>query len=162
MEGQMTEIRTFLEEHLKGILDNDISSYEATTSSDLTLYEWYVTPHRIDGLPFHEFMMIESSRKDTAGMALDPNPTGEQSEEKPRARFDVTNYKEQRYNDTAVCSYTLLISKGSSSGVRVLSYNETRVVVRMEDGWKVVHVHKSPTWNAPFQPPNFTRIGQED
>ena len=59
MEGQMTEIRTFLEEHLKGILGNDISSYEATTSSDLTLYEWYVTPHRIDGLPFHEFMMID-------------------------------------------------------------------------------------------------------
>ncbi len=87
----MTEIRSFLEEHLKGIFDNDISNYEATTSSDLTLYEWYVTPHRIDGLPFHEFMMMESSREDTAGMALDPNPAEEQSEEKQRARFDVTN-----------------------------------------------------------------------
>ncbi len=161
MERQMTEIRTFLEEHLKMIFDNNITGYEATTTSDLTLYEWYVTPHRIDGQPFHEFMMTESSREDSAGMALDPNPAGEPSVEKPRARFDITNYKEQRYNDTAVCSYTLLISKGSSSGVRVLSYNETRVIVLVNDGWKVVHVHKSPSWNAPFQPPNFTRAGHE-
>ena len=29
----------------------------------------------------------------------------------------------------------------------------SRVMVKFGDGWKVVHVHKSPSWNAPFQPP---------
>jgi hypothetical protein len=35
----------------------------------------------------------------------------------------------------------------------VRSYNESRIMVKFPDGWRVVHVHKSPAWNAPFQPP---------
>jgi len=46
---------------LGGIMNNDIASYHETTAVDLTLYEWWVTPHRLDGLPFHEF--IECSVK---------------------------------------------------------------------------------------------------
>lgn len=151
----MTEIRALLEKHLAGIFSNDLRSYQATTSPDLSLYEWYVTPHRIDGLEFHEFMMSESDRDDTAGMALNPLPGNANAEDKARTRFDITNYREQYYDHTAICTYTLLISRGTSRGVRVLSYNETRVWIQMEEGWRVVHVHKSPSWNAPFQPPNF-------
>jgi hypothetical protein len=150
----MTEIRTFLEHHLQSVIDGDIETYHATTTPDLTLYEWYVTPHRIDGLPFHDFMLAEASREDTAGMALDPMPDGDQPEAKARIRFDLANYHEQRYADTVICSYTLLISKGSVEGVKVLSYNESRVLIKLAEEWKVVHVHKSPSWNAPFQPPN--------
>lgn len=152
----MSEIRAFLERHLQSIFDGDTETYHATTVPELTLYEWYVTPHRIRGLPFHDFMMKESSREDTATFALDPHPAEGSSEEIERLRFDLSNYYEQRYGDTSICSYTLLISKGSSTGVKVISYNESRVLVKFGADWKVVHVHKSPSWKAPFQPPETT------
>jgi len=151
----MGEIRAFLENHLKGIFAGDIDSYHATTTEDMTLFEWYVTPHRIDGRPFHDFMMQEASRPDTAGVALDPLAAGGAPEDKSRMRFDLAGYHEQRYGDTVICSYSLLISRGTSSGVHVISYNESRVLVRLDGDWKVVHVHKSPSWNAPFQPPGL-------
>lgn len=149
----MSDIRSFLEHHLQCIFDGDIDTYHATSVPELTLYEWYVTPHRIEGLPFHDFMMEEAKREDTTGIALDPKPSSASPVDKSRARFDLANYREQVYGDTAICSYTLLISKGTPSGVTVLSYNESRIVVKRGGDWKVVHVHKSPSWKAPFQPP---------
>ena len=56
------EVLDFLLTHLQSIMDNDLDSYHATTSVDLTLYEWWVTPHRLDGLPFHDFMMLENKK----------------------------------------------------------------------------------------------------
>lgn len=149
----MTEIRDFLEAHLQSIFDADMDAYHATTVDDLTLYEWHVTPHRLEGLPFHDFMMAEANRDDSAGIALDPSPGEGAAGEQVHVRHDLANYKEQVYGATAICSYTMLISRGTRSGVHVVSYNESRVMVRFEDGWKVVHVHKSPSWSAPFQPP---------
>jgi hypothetical protein len=152
----MSEIRGFLERHLQGIFDGDIEHYHSTTTPEMTLYEWYVTPHRINGRPFHDFMMQEAARPDTAGVALDPRAAGGIPEDKGRMRFDLADYHEQQYGDAAICSYTLLISRGTSSGVRVISYNESRVLVQTGGTWKVVHVHKSPSWNAPFQAPEFS------
>jgi hypothetical protein len=149
----MSDIRTFLEEHLEAIFDADVDGYHRTTVEDLTLYEWHVTPHRIEGLPFHDFMMAEAARDDSAGIALDPSPDSPHDGDKQRVRHDLANYREQIYGDTAVCSYTMLISRGTRSGVRVVSYNESRVMVKFGDKWKVVHVHKSPSWSAPFQSP---------
>lgn len=149
----MSEIRDHLERHLQSIFDSDIETYHATTDEGLTLYEWFVTPHRIDGLPFHDFMIIEGGREDSAAIALDPKPTGT-SLEKPRLRFDLAHYHEQIYGDAAICSYTLLLSVGTDEGVDVSSYNESRVMIRESGDWKVVHVHKSPSWKAPFQPPD--------
>lgn len=149
----MSEIRQFLENHLQGIIDNNIEAYHRTTVPELTLYEWYITPHRIDGMPFHDFMMSEAARDDTAGMALDPNPPDGRPGDKARVRFELANYHEQRYGDTAICSYTMLLSKGTAEGVSVVSYNESRVIIKLEGEWKVVHVHKSPAWAAPFQNP---------
>lgn len=149
----MSEVRSFLECHLQSIFESDSLTYHETTAENLTLYEWYVTPHRIEGLSFHDFMMAEAGRDDTAGLALDPHPEGSSMQDKGRVRFDVANYQEQIFGESAVCSYTMLISKGTDSGVEVLSYNESRVLVKIDGSWKVVHVHKSPSWNAPFQPP---------
>ena len=56
------EVYDFLLRHLKSVQENDISAYHETTASDLTLYEWWVTPNRIDGLPFHEFMMTSNAQ----------------------------------------------------------------------------------------------------
>lgn len=150
----MSDVRRTLERHLQSIFDCNLETYHATTAEDLTLFEWYVTPHRIDGLPFHDFLMTEAARPDSAALALDPAPSAGAPADKDRVRFDLANYHEQVYADTAICSYTLLVAKGSSTGVTVRSHNESRVLVRLAGEWKVVHVHKSPAWNAPFLPPD--------
>ena len=151
----MDEIRPILEQHMAAIFANDIQAYHDSTVPELSLYEWHVTPHRIDGWPFHDFMMSEMSREDTAGIALDPNPSDGIGGNGERLHFELANYREQIYGDTAVCCYTLLISRGTSAGVRVLSYNESRVLVKQSNHWKVVHAHKSPSWKAPFQAPDL-------
>jgi len=133
------EIHEFLLKHLSGIMNNDIASYHETTAEDLTLYEWWVTPHRLDGLPFHEFMMTSNDSRGTVFGA----------EEKGQSRFDLSNLLIQRYGDTAIASYTLLISTAMNDGVKVAAHNESRVMVKMDGKWKVVHVHKSPAYAAP-------------
>ncbi len=149
----MSEIREFLERHLQSILDGDVHTYHATTVPDLSVYEWYVTPHRIDGLPFHDFMLEEARRADTATLALAPQAASGAPAEKTRMRFGLANYREQRYGDTVICSYTLLLSRATAERVIVISYNESRVLVHADGAWKAVHIHKSPARHAPFQPP---------
>jgi ketosteroid isomerase-like protein len=134
------EISAFLNVHLQSIQDNDIQTYRETTAEDLTLYEWWVTPQRIDGLPFHEFMMTANAARGAEGKAKSPT------------RFDLANLHIQNYGETAIASYTLLISTASPEGVKVASHNESRVMVKRDGSWKVVHVHKSPAWQAPHIP----------
>ena len=136
------EVHEFLLKHLQGIMNNDIASYHETTAKDLTLYEWWVTPHRLDGLPFHEFMMTSNAERGSVFGAEDKG-------RKAQSRFDLANLHIQRYGDTAVASYTLLISTALPEGVKVASHNESRVMMKINDAWKVVHVHKSPAWPAP-------------
>ncbi len=133
------EVQEFLLKHLSSIMSNDIASYHETTSEDLTLYEWWVTPHRLDGLLFHEFMMTSNASRGTVFGA----------QEKGETRFDLSNLLIQRYGDTAIASYTLLISTALPEGVKVAAHNESRVIVKLNGEWKVVHVHKSPAWPAP-------------
>jgi Calcium/calmodulin dependent protein kinase II association domain len=139
------EIVDFLLRHLKAVQDNDIPAYHETTAEDLTLYEWWVTPHRMDGLPFHEFMMESNAKRGTV--------FGSDAGQKAETRFDLANLSVQRYGDTAIASYTLLISTALPDGVQVVSHNESRVMVKGSGGWKVVHVHKSPSWPAPHVQP---------
>ena len=137
------EIHDFLLHHLDTIMKNDVSGYTETCTEDLTLYEWWVTPHRIDGIPFHEFMMTANDKRGTVfGAEGEPAPV----------RFDLANLNIQRYGDTAVVSYTLMISTALPDGVKVASHNESRVIVKIGNAWKVVHVHKSPAWQAPHIP----------
>ncbi len=144
------EVFAFLQRHLQAIMENDVETYHLTTSEELTLYEWWVTPHRLDGLPFHDFMMTENARRGTAfGTEWEMDASGE----KVRARHDLANLHIQRYGDTAIASYTLLISTGTLDGVQVAAHNETRVMVKVGGNWQVVHVHKSPAWPAPHVQP---------
>jgi len=139
------EIYDFLMRHLMSVQKNDISAYHETTSADLTLYEWWVTPNRIDGLPFHEFMMTSNAQNGTV--------FGSDVKQKAETRFDLSNLCIQRYGDTAIASYTLLTSTALPDGVQVAAHNESRVMVKQAGGWKVVHVHKSPAWPAPHVQP---------
>ncbi|PWH12468.1 MAG: protein kinase [Anaerolineae bacterium] len=135
-----TEIKEFLLQHLKAIHENDVQAYYETTHPDLTLYEWWVTPHRIDGLPFHAFMMEANARHGTV--------FGSEAES-AATRFDLANLHIQKYGDTAIASYTLLVSTDTSQGVKVVAHNESRVMVKLDGRWQVVHVHKSPAYSAP-------------
>jgi ketosteroid isomerase-like protein len=138
------EILTFLKVHLQSIQENDIQTYHETTAEDLTLYEWWITPHRIDGIPFHEFMMTANAARGAV--------FGAEGKAKSPTRFDLSNLHIQNYGDTVIASYTLLISTASAEGVSVASHNESRVLVNLHGAWKVVHVHKSPAWPAPHIP----------
>lgn len=135
------EIIDFLFKHLQSIQENDTATYTETTSADLTLYEWWVTPHRIDGLPFHEFMMQSNAGRGTF--------FGAEESKGKSSRIDLANLHIQRYGDTAIASYTLLASTSDTDGVKVVAHNESRVMVKMDGKWKVVHVHKSPAYSAP-------------
>ncbi len=121
------EIWDFLHRHLRSVFTQDVETYRATTSEDLSLYEWFITPHRQDGLDFH-FFMIENS---WAGSGND-------------FRYDLLEPRLQLYGNTAVVSYTFMLSMATEAGITHRSHNESRVLIKGEDGWKVVHVHKSP------------------
>ncbi len=136
------EIHEFLLKHLRSIQENNIPEYHETTSEDLTLYEWWITPHRLDGIPFHEFMMTSNASR---GSVFGAEDKGQQAQ----SRLDLANLHIQRYGDTAIASYTLLISTALPEGVKVAAHNESRVIVKLNGEWKVVHVHKSPAWLAP-------------
>ena len=142
-----TEIEAFLRRHLDAVFANHVVEYHATTAEDLTLYEWFVTPHRIDGLPFHDFQM--SGAEERGGTYADAGGGN------VRYRYDLASLKIQNYGECAILSYTLLLSRGDEAGVTVASHNESRVLVKFADGWKVVHVHKSPDWRAPHQGPGM-------
>lgn len=139
------EIREFLVRHLMSIQENDVETYRETSAEDLTLYEWWITPHRVDGLPFHEFMMASNAERGTV--------FGSDARQKAQSRLDLANLHIQRYGDTAIASYTLLISTALPEGVQVKAHNESRVMVKQAGMWKVVHVHKSPAWPAPHVQP---------
>lgn len=129
------EIWEFLDRHLRSIFTQDSALYEETTAGDLSLYEWFVTPHRQDGLDFHFFMIDHG----WAGTDVD-------------FRYDLLEPRLQLYGDTAVVSYTFMLTMTTEAGITHRTHNESRVLVKGEDGWQVVHVHKSPAWQAPLAP----------
>jgi len=138
------ELHEFLLRHLMAIQENDMPTYKETSSEDLTLYEWWITPHRIDGLPFHEFMMTSNAESGSV--------FGAEGKGKSKTRFDLANLHIQDYGHSAIASYTLMISTASADGVKVAAHNESRVMIKENNKWRVVHVHKSPAWQAPHIP----------
>jgi hypothetical protein len=121
------EIWDFLHRHLRTIFTRDVEGYQATTSPELSLYEWFVTPHRQDGLDFHLFM-------------IEHNWAGADSDH----RYDLLEPRLQLYGDTAIVSYTFMFTIARDGSIEHRSHNESRVLVHGEEGWQVVHVHKSP------------------
>lgn len=131
-----SEILAFLQDHLQSVFSRDVETYQATTSPELSLYEWWVTPHRQDGLDFHLFMI----ENDWSGM-------------EGAFRLDLLEPRVQLHGDTAVASYTLMLSQvGADGSISHRTHNESRVLVKQDSAWRVIHVHKSPAYRAPYQP----------
>jgi len=149
----ISHARYFLERHLRSVFDGDIAKHHAATPPGLTLYEWVIRPHRVDGLPFHDAMLEESGHNATSGPGL-VSWTKSASSEKPlQQNFDRSKTKQQRCGKTAIYSYFPLVSQDTQGGVEVQSIDENRGLFQKSDGWQVVHVHKSPSWKAAYQAP---------
>ena len=121
------EVWEFLDRHLTAIFSRDWEAYTATTAPELSLYEWWVIPHRQDGLDFHRFMIENAWAGDAQAW-----------------RYDLLEKRCQLYGDTAIVSYTFMLSQATEEGITHRAHNESRVLVRGAEGWRVVHVHKSP------------------
>ena len=121
------EIWEFIRRHLQSIFDSDWETYRASTAEDLSLYEYWIVPHRQDGLDFHQFM-------------IENHWAGKSSSQ----RFDLFEKRCQRYGDTAIATYTFMLTQATPEGISHRYHNESRVLVKREGKWQVVHVHKSP------------------
>jgi hypothetical protein len=126
------EIWAFLDRHLQSIFNRDVEAYKATTAEELSLYEWFITPHRQDGLDFHLFMIEHGWAGTEAGF-----------------RYDLWEKRLQLYGEpgshTAVVAYTFMLTIAhDDETITHRQHNESRVLVQKPAGWQVVHVHKSP------------------
>ncbi len=127
------EIWSALRKHLDSVFKNDSKTYAKTTGEDLSLYEWWETPHRQDGLDVHLFC-IENAWAGKGG----------------KWHYDFLEPKLQIYGNTAIASYTMMITRVEKTGITRKVHNESRVLVKQSGQWKVVHVHKSPAWRASY------------
>jgi hypothetical protein len=127
MSNPEQEIWDFLHRHLRSIFTRDLDTYKATTSNELSLYEWFVAPHRQDGLEFHLFM-------------IEHNWAGAEAD----FRYDLLEPRLQLYENTAIVSYTFMLTTCREGAVQHRTHNESRVLVKTDGRWQVVHVHKSP------------------
>lgn len=134
------EILAVLDRSLQAIWDGDPIAYEAICAPDLSFFEWYITTQRIDGLAFHLREILVHAQALGGGQGA-------------RTEHEILQPRVQHYGDTAIVTYTLLVRSVKGEQVSRTQQNETRVFHRFEDGWKLVHCHKSPCWRAPHDPP---------
>ena len=140
MSDQVAVILDVLSRNLKSIWESDIEAYRATTADDVTFYEWYISPQRIDGIDFH----LRELKVHNA--VLSDNAQG------GRMEHEILQPRVQVYGDTAIVTYTLLLRVVSGTNVSHKSQNETRVFHNFgtaeAPAWKLVHCHKSPIATA--------------
>jgi len=127
-----------LNRNLQSIWDGDVGSYRETTSEDLSFFEWYISPQRIDGLDFHLRELLVHKDVMSGGGS--------------KVEHEVLQPRIQDFGDTVIVTYTLLIRAVNESGVQHESHNETRVFHNFGTDaapeWKLVHCHKSPIATA--------------
>jgi len=138
MSDSVETILDLLERHLNSIWAGDVETYRATTSDDVSFYEWYISPQCIDGLDFHLRELRVHRDVVAAG--------GE------RVEHEILQPRVQLYGRTAIVTFTLLVRAEGEDGVTHRSHNETRVfhdfATEGSREWKLVHCHKSPLATA--------------
>ena len=112
----------------------------------VALFSWIQTADSAKRLSEISRCAVEAGK--IVPVLLEVNVGAEEGKGKS-SRLDLSNLHIQRYGDTAIASYTLLASTADGDGVKVAAHNESRVMVKLEGKWKVVHVHKSPAYPAP-------------
>ena len=133
------EVMEIVNRNLQAIWDADTAAYKETCAPDVSFFEWYITTQRIDGIDFHLREILVHA--EALGGGSDA-----------RTGHEILQPRVQVFGDTAIVTYTLLVRSVSGGAVRRTQQNETRVLHRFDDGWKLVHCHKSPCWRAPHDP----------
>ncbi len=127
MSDAAAEVLAITEQMLKAMYTADPEIHRKHCAADMSSFEWYIAPYRIDGVDFH-LRLIE------AGGNGDPS------------QLDILTPRVQVYGNTAIINYTLLKTVVTETAPPQFStINETRVFVKLEGTWKMVHLHKSPT-----------------
>ncbi|MBV9852331.1 MAG: nuclear transport factor 2 family protein [Armatimonadetes bacterium] len=119
------EVLTITRQMLDAMYTADPEVHRRHCAEDMSSFEWYIAPYRIDGLEFH----LDLIRAGGNGA-----PT----------RLDLLTPRVQVYGDTAVVNYTLLKTMAGEGAAQFSRINETRVFARLDGVWKMVHLHKSP------------------
>ena len=117
-----------LHRNLQSIWDSDAETYRATTADDVSFFEWYISPQRIDGLDFHLRELRVHTAVVTGG--VDPAREGE-----GRVEHELLQPRVQLYGDTAVVAFRLL---GQAASADATEYLNTGTFVRRDDGWRAV------------------------
>ena len=124
------EVLEITRQMLDAMYTADPEVHRRHCAADMSSYEWYIAAHRIDGAEFH-LKLIESGGNGSP------------------SRLDLLTPRVQVYGDTAIVCYTLLKTSLPEAGMltppQFSTINETRVFIKLEGVWKMVHLHKSPT-----------------
>jgi len=124
------EVLAITRQMLDAMYTADPEVHRRHCAEDMSSYEWYIAPNRIDGLEFH-LKLIEGGGNGAP------------------SRLDLLTPRVQVYGDTAIVNYTLLKTVFPGPGILMppdfSTINETRVFVKLDGVWKMVHLHKSPT-----------------
>lgn len=115
----MTEMGDILDRHLRSIFETDTQTYLGAIIPELTIYEWHVVPHRMEGLPIEIFMLEQAGKSDSGAAALSPARMRNRPADPMEVRFDMANYEGQVLEDAAVSSCTMMISRASKLISRV-------------------------------------------
>ncbi|MCC6446481.1 MAG: nuclear transport factor 2 family protein [Armatimonadetes bacterium] len=122
------EILDTLETMLEAVFKGDVETYRQHTAGDISSFEWYIAPYRIDTLDFHLNLLAQAAAK------------GPQE----GFRFDILTPRVQLLSRAAVVTYSLLVTRFEEGQPVFETTNETRVFSQEGSRWVMVHLHKSP------------------
>jgi len=125
VNAQIQSLRDTLVSLLDSVQRADVEAYQSMVDKDLTCFEPETRGHQICGIDFHLFMT--TTRKSSG-----------------RYHLEIVDPVFRVYGDTGYASYTLLASREGGDAVRINAMNETRIFVRQDTQWKMVHFHRSP------------------
>ena len=120
-----TEVLLTLEAWVEASLQHKLDTYLATTSPNVTYYEWFTQDGRIEGRNLHEDWI----RDQPAPLDL---------------VWTMEDLLVRLYERVAVVCYTLRLQALEDAQVMVAASDETVVLEQHDGSWRVVHVHKSP------------------
>src|SRR5918997_1571010 len=106
---------------IESVYRRDLDFYRAHATEDMSAYEWFIAPARVDGLDFHLHLM-------GAGGLVGSHESARVDLLDPRVQFCGAS------GDVAVVTFTLLVTypAAGTGAPTFYSDNQTRVLVREE------------------------------
>jgi ketosteroid isomerase-like protein len=125
-DGEAKSLLLITQRILEAMYAGDAEAYAALVAEDISSFEPYIAPYRIDGLAFHLDLIAAGGNGNVS-------------------RLDLLTPRVQVYGGTAIVTYTLLKTTLSTSEPPVFqTMNEARVFAKIAGNWQMVHLHKSP------------------